>query len=130
MWPFFHISLIWGNDMPLSRLTKNTEFKRVYAQGRSFSNRYVVMYVLKNRTALRKAGFSVSKKMGCAVRRNRIKRLFREIYRLNDANLVGGVDLVFIPRHAAKEADYPTLARAFHDLFLKAKILSEENRGG
>jgi ribonuclease P protein component len=88
------------------------------------------MYVLKNGTSFRKAGFSVSKKMGCAVRRNRIKRLFREIYRLNESNLVAGVDLIFIPRHAAKEAEYLTLARAFHDLFVKAKILAEKNRGG
>lgn len=115
--------------MPVMRLKKNSEFKRVYAQGRSFSNRYVVMYVLKTGSCQRKAGFSVSKKVGCAVRRNRIKRLFREIYRLNEAKLSVGFDLVFIPRHAAKEAEYRTLERAFQDLFVKAKILNEQERG-
>lgn len=130
MWPFFHIKPELGIlHMAVLRLKKNTEFKRVYARGRSFSNRYVVLYVLHNGTSLRKAGFSVSKKIGCAVQRNRIKRLFREIYRLNQQILINGVDLVFIARHATKEAEYQVLEKAFRDLFKKAKLVNDQNRG-
>lgn len=111
--------------MKILRLKKNTEFKKVYNRGKSVANRYAVMYILHNGTPHRKAGFSVSKKMGCAVQRNRIKRLFREIYRLNQGNLINGINIVFIARQAAKEATFPDLVKAFHDLFRKAHIFQD-----
>jgi ribonuclease P protein component len=109
------------------RLKKNIEFKRVYKQGRSVANRYVVMYILRNGTPHRKAGFSVSKKIGGAVQRNRIKRVFREVYRLNQEVLVEGIDIVFIARHASKQASFQEVTKAFKDLFKKARILNEQN---
>lgn len=109
--------------MRILRLKKNLEFKKVYKQGRSVANRIAVMYILHNSTPHRKAGFSVSKKIGGAVQRNRLKRLFREVYRLNQACLINGIDLIFIARHAAKEASFQELTKAFHDLFKKARII-------
>lgn len=110
--------------MQILRLKKNLEFKRVYKQGRSVANRFAVMYILHNGTPHRKAGFSVSKKIGGAVQRNKLKRLFREVYRLNQENLIKGIDIVFIARQAAKEANFQELTKAFHDLFRKARIIS------
>jgi ribonuclease P protein component len=111
--------------MQILRLKKNREFKRVYNQGRSVANRHAVLYILRNGTPLRKAGFSVSKKLGCAVQRNRIKRLFREIYRLNQHRLIHGIDMVFIARQAAKDATFLDLSKAFQDLCKRSKIYSE-----
>jgi len=110
--------------MQILRLKKNLEFKRVYKQGRSVANRFAVMYILHNGTPHRKAGFSVSKKIGGAVERNKLKRLFREVYRLNQENLINGIDIVFIARQAAKEASFQELTKAFYDLFKKARIIS------
>ncbi len=110
--------------MRILRLKKNLEFKRVYKQGRSVANRFAVMYILHNGTPHRKAGFSVSKKIGGAVQRNRLKRLFREVYRLNQESLIKGIDIVFIARQAAKEVSFQELIKAFHDLFKKARIIS------
>lgn len=112
--------------MRILRLKKNTEFKKVYKQGRSVANRFAVMYILQNGTPHRKAGFSVSKKVGCAVLRNRIKRLFREVFRLNQGQLLTGINIIFIARQSAKEASFQELVRAFHDLYRKARILSEQ----
>lgn len=111
--------------MRILRLKKNTEFKKVYNKGRSVANRFAVMYILHNGTPHRKAGFSVSKKMGGAVQRNRIKRLFREVYRLDQERLIKGINVVFIARQAAKEAKFQDLVKAFHELYRKARVISE-----
>lgn len=112
--------------MRILPLKKNTEFKKVYKKGKSVANRFAVMYILPNGTPHRLAGFSVSKKIGGAVLRNRIKRLFREVYRLNQGRLIQGINVVFIARQAAKEASFQDLVKAFHDLFKKAHIISEQ----
>lgn len=112
--------------MQILRMKRNSDFKRVYKKGRSVANRLVVMYILHDNIPHRKAGFSVSKKIGCAVQRNRIKRLFREVYRLNQGNLIKGINLVFVARQPSKDASFQDLVKAFQDLFRKAHIIEKE----
>ena len=63
-------------------LKENHEFRRLYHRGTSSAGRHLVLYCRKNRLGHNRLGLTVSAKLACAVKRNRIKRLFREAYRL------------------------------------------------
>ena len=74
-------------------LKKNQDFQKVYRNGTSKGNRYLVMYVLKNQYMKNRLGISVSKKVGNSVVRHRLTRLIRESYRLNEAEFENGLQL-------------------------------------
>lgn len=93
-------------------LKKNRDFQRVYREGNSYANKYLVMYVLRQDTQRNRIGISVSKKVGNSVVRHRLTRLIRESYRLNEKNFVGGLDIVVIVRPGAKEKDFFTIESA------------------
>ena len=93
-------------------LKKNRDFQNVYKKGKSYANRYLVMYVLKNGTEKNRIGISVSKKVGNSVVRHHLTRLIREIYRLNEHHFKKGLDIIFIVRVNAKKIDYHTLEKA------------------
>ena len=86
----------------LNSLKTNSEFGFVYRNGRSYANKYLVMYVMKNDLSLNRIGISVSKKVGNSVVRHRITRLIREGYRLNQAAFHTGYDIVVVARVGAK----------------------------
>ena len=94
-------------------LKKNRDFQKVYRNGTSKGNRYLVMYVLKNQYMKNRLGISVSKKVGNSVVRHRTTRLIRESYRLNQDNLKTGYDMVVIARQTAKGQNYHTIESAF-----------------
>ena len=69
-------------------LKKNRDFQNVYKKGKSYANRYLVMYVLKNDTERNRLGISVSKKVGNSVIRHHVTRLIRESYRLQEGTFL------------------------------------------
>ncbi|GAN32138.1 MAG: ribonuclease P protein component [Candidatus Brocadia sp. AMX2] len=81
------------------RLTRKKEFEKVFHEGKVLKNGKTVLYVMPNGLQHSRLGLVVSKKVGNAVRRNRAKRLLREVYRLNKHLLAVHVDIVAIPRH-------------------------------
>ncbi|MGO8905347.1 MAG: ribonuclease P protein component [Solirubrobacteraceae bacterium] len=86
------------------RLSRSVEFERVYRQGRSTANRHLVLYAFPNpSTEGPRLGLSVSRKVGGAVERNRVKRLLREAFAHVEAELAPGQDLVLVARPAAGE---------------------------
>ncbi len=87
-------------------LKKNSDFQRVYKKGKSYANRYLIMYILKQDTQKNRIGISVSKKVGNSVVRHRVTRLIRESYRLNEQKFVDGLDLVIVARPCAKERSF------------------------
>lgn len=105
------------------RLTKNYEFREVYKKGRSLANRELVLYVLKRDDPLKRIGISISKKVGNAVRRNRLKRILREVFRLNRGKMKEGLDLVFIVRRGTRISNYKEMENHVLDLLKKARII-------
>ena len=84
-------------------LKRNSDFQRVYREGKSYANRYLVLYVLQNQTERNRLGISVSKKVGNSVVRHRMARLIRESYRLQEDMFNSGLDMVVIARVNAKD---------------------------
>ncbi|GFI32338.1 ribonuclease P protein component [Lachnospiraceae bacterium] len=93
-------------------LKKNSYFQNVYKHGRSYANRFFVMYVLENETETNRLGISVSKKVGNSVIRHHITRLVREAYRLQEEMFENGLDIVVIARAAAKNITYHETEKA------------------
>ena len=87
-------------------LKKNSDFQKVYRQGKSYANRYLVMYVLENHTEGNRLGISVSKKVGNSVIRHHLTRLIRESYRLHEDMFNNGLDIVVIARSTARDIRY------------------------
>lgn len=111
----------------LSEGLKNTnQFKIVYNNGKSYVNRDLVMYLRKNDSDTNRLGISVSKKVGNSVVRHRITRLIRESYRLNEAKLLQGYDIVVVARANAKGKNYFDICRAFLHLAKLHRIVEEK----
>jgi ribonuclease P protein component len=86
------------------RLSRSAEFERVYRQGRSVSNRHLVLYSFPNESTDRpRLGLSVSRKVGGAVDRNHVKRLLREAFVGVEDELESGHDVVVVARPEARE---------------------------
>ena len=93
-------------------LKKNKDFQVVYRRGKSYGNRYLVMYVLKNDLGKNRVGLSVSKKVGHSIVRHHLTRLIRESYRLHEDMFQCGYDFVIIARVSAKEKSYREIESA------------------
>lgn len=87
-------------------LKKTKDFQNVYRRGKSYANRYLVMYVLSNQTEGNRLGISVSKKVGDSVIRHHLTRLIRESYRLHEDMFNSGLDIVVIARVSSKNITY------------------------
>ena len=93
-------------------LKSNRDFKSVYSNGKSYANRYLVMYVLENNSEKNRLGISVSKKVGNSVVRHHITRLVRESYRLQEEMFNSGLDIVVVVRTNASAAKYSEIESA------------------
>ena len=93
-------------------LKKNMDFQNVYKNGKSYANKYLVMYVLENQSNKNRIGISVSKKVGNSVIRHRITRLIRESYRLQEDVFNSSLDIVVIARSTARDVGYKEVESA------------------
>lgn len=105
------------------RLTQKSQYATVFSQGKSWANELLIIKALPNGLGWSRFGYSVSKRVGKAVIRNRVKRLLRECARLTPYK--PGWDIVFIARSAISEANYYQLKRAVEELTQRAKLLQE-----
>ncbi len=79
-------------------LRRSSDFRRVYDRRRSVSNEWLIVYACENGLPHLRLGLSVSRKVGQATVRNRLRRLYREAFRLVRAEMPSGLDLILIPR--------------------------------
>ncbi len=93
------------------------------SEGRSWSHLLLVLCSLPNGLDYSRFGFSVSKRVGKAVIRNRVKRLLREAARARQALVEPGYDVVFVARKPISDADYPQVDRAVQQLLAQAGLL-------
>ena len=87
-------------------LKKYHDFQTVYRNGKSYGNKYLVMYVKENGLNCNRLGISVSKKVGNSVVRHRLTRLIRESQRLKEEKFQCGYDIIVIARVGAKGKSY------------------------
>ena len=93
-------------------LKNNRDFVNVYTSGKSYANRYLVIYTLKNNSDRNRLGISVSKKVGNSVVRHKLKRLIKESYRLHEKKFNSGLDIVVIARKGSDACDYAGIESA------------------
>ena len=108
-------------------LTKRAQFELVYTEGSSWVSNAVVMKVLPNGLDLSRYGFTVSRRVGKAVVRNRVKRLLRDI--LRQTPLQPGWDMIFIARSSVAKANYASLGKSVRGLLFRAGLLVGEHEG-
>ena len=109
-------------------LKKNYEFRRVLSRGKYFSGKTIEAIIIKNGKELNLLGIAVSVKTAKAVRRNQIKRLLRENYRLLEKDLKKGYSIVFLWKKKvdAKEADFHQIKEDMSYIFDKAQLLNRK----
>lgn len=113
------------------RLQKKREFQKVFDEGRKFTNKELHAFAMPNGTDSSRLGLVVGRKVGNAVRRNRIKRILREAFRLNKGLLSSGVDLVLIPRPGLTSPALSIIEDEFKKLLSKISRTSfSEKRQG
>lgn len=103
------------------RLKKRSEFKNVFDNGRSFKNNNINFYVWFNNSQNSRIGIVARKGLGNSVKRNRIKRFFRESFRKNKYLLNCHVDIIIIPRFNFKNITLELAEANLTNLFKKIK---------
>ena len=108
-----------------SSLKLNHIFQRLY-RTRGQANGLLVLYARPNRSNTNRVGITVSKKLGKAHIRNRIRRRVREVYRLNEDRFQPGWDIVVVVRSKAVEAEFEKLTASYLANAKKLGILVKE----
>ncbi len=86
----------------LTTLTNNSDYRRAYGRGKSYTSPALVSYILKNRAGICRVGITTSKKIGNAVERNRSRRVIRAAFRNISPLVQGNWDIVFVARNKTK----------------------------
>jgi len=105
-------------------LTKRAQYLAVYKSGIAWADNLIVVKALPNELEFSRYGFSVTKELGNAVVRNRVRRLLKEIVRLMPIET--GWDIVFIARSRAVTADYHQLGNSVNRMLERAHLLRDE----
>ncbi len=104
-------------------LKQNHEFRRLYNKGKSAVSPYFAIYCRKNRRPVSRLGITTGVKLGNAVKRNRVRRRIRALYRTNEAQILPGYDIVVVARTKAVFSHYSELERSFLKLLRKLDLM-------
>ncbi len=108
-----------------NRLKSKKSFQIVYVKGRTVVDPLSVFYILPEQAADIRIGLAVGKKLGCAVVRNHVKRMMREVFRRHREEMKKGYHIVWVARKKLTKADYKTFERVFLRLAKRAALLQE-----
>lgn len=108
--------------MNFDTLKKDKEFRYIYKKGKSFANKNLVIYYIKNNTKDLKIGISISKKVGKAVIRNRLRRLIKENLR-NMNSIKTGYTIIFLSRIGSQDINYNQMKGSIEHILKKCDIL-------
>lgn len=111
------------------RIKQNYEFRRLYRRGKSFATPYLVVYALKTRRNVNRIGLTVTPKLGKAVVRNRIKRLLREAYRLNEDKICQSYDFILVARSKIVGAKCQKVEKELLKAINQLGLLKEQREG-
>lgn len=109
----------------MEKLKLNKEFRRVYGRGMCFAGQYIVCYIMPCRSEEIRFGITVSKKIGCAVKRNRAKRVITAAFRECIGNIKSGCDVVFVARSRILTAKSYNVKAAMQESFMNAGFWQE-----
>jgi ribonuclease P protein component len=116
------------NDFPKSsRLRKSSEFKEVFRKGRKIVTQTLVFHVLKTNLGGPRLGLAVSRKVGKAVKRNKVKRRIREVFRTRKNVFPASYDLVVYPRKGVLDKGIADYCDSFEFLLTKLNRKRSEN---
>jgi len=107
--------------MTFESLKKPSEFSKVYKRGKSFADKNIVVYYMPNQLGFTRVGFSISKKVGNSVVRNRVRRLIRESFRVNFESF-GSYDFIFVARVRSSEVEYHEITKSLKYIFKKISL--------
>lgn len=105
-------------------LKQNHEFRRLYNKGKSAVSPYFAIYCRKNNREMSRLGITTGVKLGNAVKRNRVRRRIRELYRTNENRFLSGYDIVVVARTRAVFSRYSDLEHSFLKLMKKLELLA------
>ncbi len=123
---------IWQNSMgfvnmkKMAILKKKRDFSRVFNNGDTYVETHLVLHVLEHRVNRTRYGFTVSRKIGNAVQRNRIKRRLKEIVRRHSAKIKDGFDVVIVARKRSLNTSSFKLEKSLITVIKKADLLFDE----
>ena len=110
-------------------LKKNYEFKKVLSKGKYYSGQFIEALILSNTKRKNGLGIAINTKLGCAVKRNHLKRLIRESFYLFEEKIIDGQEIVFLwkKKQQIENATFQNIFEDMKNILDKAKILNKEN---
>lgn len=107
-------------------LCENRIFRALYARGKTAAAGTVAVYARKNRGKISRLGLTTSVKLGCAVKRNAVRRKIRESYRLHEGEFAAGYDIVIVARTRAVGSEFKAIERDIIKVFTQLNLLCGE----
>lgn len=107
------------------RLRNSREFRAVYDGGKSFANKYLVLFFIENKLTYNRMGFVATKKLGNSVVRNKFRRRLKEAYRHNEPRFKQGYDIILLSRAGAKDVNYKQIESALKHIMKISKLILE-----
>ncbi len=104
------------------KLSKTSEFKKVFSEGRRSEGKNLIIFILKNNYGFNRLGIIVKKETGNAVVRNKIKRRLKEANRLLNKKLLPGYDIILLAKNNIRESSYFEIRYNLESLFCKGKL--------